>query len=316
MSYSGRMQRSHILSTFYAPRGRNRIYDLGIQIAQMYLSPFDKLIGVIGDSGSGKSVLIRGMFPGLELTNDDGGVNVRPLPLMDQDSETGFFTPHTYHVDIRFEMGFTQPHELADAIMQAVHRGKRVVVEHFDLIYPFLSTNANLLIGVGEEILVARPNPFGPFPDSISRRCQESLKYRLMAHTAEDLCEFYMPADVMQRCKHDDVRHGFILSFDNQPPEINLDELERKVLDAIAQDLSVSYVDEGHISIDGTLHPCTGPRTHVSHTGLVTGFRLLKEFVHDPLNNRYLLVGCVGENSEQALQNVRKARVNNLVPVV
>ena len=61
----------------------------------------------------GKSVLIRGMFPGLELTNDDGGVNVRPLPLMDQDSETGFFTPHTYHVDIRFEMGFTQPHELA-----------------------------------------------------------------------------------------------------------------------------------------------------------------------------------------------------------
>ena len=169
MSYSGRMQRSHILSTFYAPRGRNRIYDLGIQIAQMYLSPFDKLIGVIGDSGSGKSVLIRGMFPGLELTNDDGGVNVRPLPLMDQDSETGFFTPHTYHVDIRFEMGFTQPHELADAIMQAVHRGKRVVVEHFDLIYPFLSTNANLLIGVGEEILVARPNPFGPFPDSISQ---------------------------------------------------------------------------------------------------------------------------------------------------
>ncbi|MFR0733575.1 MAG: hypothetical protein ACLSHU_04600 [Oscillospiraceae bacterium] len=87
-------------------------------------------------------------------------------------------------------MGFTQPHELADAIVQAVHRGKRVVVEHFDLIYPFLSTNANLLIGVGEEILVARPNPFGPFPDSISRRCQESLKYRLMAHTAEDLCEF------------------------------------------------------------------------------------------------------------------------------
>lgn len=83
---------------------------------------------------------------------------------MDQDSETGFFTPHTYHVDIRFEMGFTQPHELADAIMQAVHRGKRVVVEHFDLIYPFLSTNANLLIGVGEEILVARPNPLRSLP--------------------------------------------------------------------------------------------------------------------------------------------------------
>ena len=109
MSYSGRMQKSHTLSTFYAPRGRNRIYDLGIQIAQMYLSPFDKLIGVIGDSGSGKSVLIRGMFPGLELTNDDNGVNVRPLPILDQENETGFFTPHTYHVDIRLRWALPSP---------------------------------------------------------------------------------------------------------------------------------------------------------------------------------------------------------------
>ena len=79
MSYSGRMQRSHILSTFYAPRGRNRIYDLGIQIAQMYLSPFDKLIGVIGDSGSGKSVLIRGMFPGLDRSSAASDVYKRQV---------------------------------------------------------------------------------------------------------------------------------------------------------------------------------------------------------------------------------------------
>lgn len=69
--------------------------DQGMQIAQQYLSPFDRLIGLIGDSGSGKSILLKGMFPGLELTNDDEGVNVRPLPIMHQD-DTGFFTPHTY----------------------------------------------------------------------------------------------------------------------------------------------------------------------------------------------------------------------------
>ncbi|MCI6728921.1 MAG: alanine-tRNA synthetase second additional domain-containing protein [Candidatus Faecousia sp.] len=306
MSYSGRMQRSHILSTFYAPRGRNRIYDLGIQIAQMYLSPFDKLIGVIGDSGSGKSVLIRGMFPGLELTNDDNGVNVRPLPLLDQDSETGFFTPHTYHVDIRFEMGFSQPHALAEAIMRAVHRGKRVVVEHFDLIYPFLPTNANLLIGVGDEILVARPTPFGPFPENISARCLASLPYRLMAHTAEDLCEFCMPPEERDRAQHDDIHHGFILAFPGEPPELDLEELERKILDMIDQDLPVEYVDESHISIGGHLHPCTGPRTHVPSSGRVVGFHLMKRLLMDHFNKRYLLVGCVGEDSLEMMDRLAR----------
>ena len=48
------------------------------------------------------------MFPGLDLTNDDDGVNVRPLPILDQDDDQRFFSPHTYHLDIRFENGFTQ----------------------------------------------------------------------------------------------------------------------------------------------------------------------------------------------------------------
>ena len=53
MSYSGRMQQNHYYSVFFAPRGRDRMYELGMQIAQMYLSPFDKLIGIIGEAGSG-----------------------------------------------------------------------------------------------------------------------------------------------------------------------------------------------------------------------------------------------------------------------
>ena len=73
---------SLIISSYYAPRGALRMYALGQQLAQQYLNPTDKLIGIIGEAGSGKSALIRGMFPGLELTNDDNGVYVRRCILM------------------------------------------------------------------------------------------------------------------------------------------------------------------------------------------------------------------------------------------
>ena len=137
--------RNHFYSVFFAPRGRVRMYEIGIKIAQQYLTPTDKLIGVIGEAGSGKSMLIKGMFPGLELTNDDEGLKVRPLPLMDLGEET-FFSPHTFHIDIRFEVAFYQMYEIVDAINNAIEKGKRVIVEHFDLIYPMINKNADLLI--------------------------------------------------------------------------------------------------------------------------------------------------------------------------
>ena len=84
---------------------------------------------------------------------------------------------------------------LADAIAEALHKGRRVVVEHFDLVYPLLGANANLLIGVGEQVLIARPNIFGPEPEEIREAVYKSLPYRLMAHTAEDLCEMFMPQE-------------------------------------------------------------------------------------------------------------------------
>ena len=294
---------THIVSSYYAPRGHKRMYSLGMELAQLYLSPSDKLIGIIGEAGSGKSALIKGMFPGLELTNDDNGVYVRPLPILDLDRSFSFFSPHTYHLDIRFENGFTQMSVLADAIADALQKGKRVVVEHFDLIYPMLKSNANLLIGVGESVIVSRPNIFGPEPEEIRQNVYASLPYRLMAHTAEDLCEFCMDPKLVEQAGHDDVRHGFCMYFDSRP-DINLIELEEKVNTLIAKDLPIAYVDENHISIGGELHKCNGPRIQVGSTGQVKGFRLMHHFIYDRFKHRYHMVGCVGENSDELLKQL------------
>ena len=295
---------THILSTYYAPRGAHRMYSLGQQIAQMYLSPNDKLIGFIGEAGSGKSALIRGMFPGLDLTNDDNGVYIRPLPLLEQDRGFAFFSPHTYHVDIRFENGFTQMSELAEAITEALDKGRRVIVEHFELVYPLLGANANLLIGVGESVLIARPNIFGPDPEEIRQVVYKSLPYRLMAHSAEDICEMCIDGFDYVRCGHDDVRHGFALYFPNERPNFDIIELENKVNDIIAQNLPITYVDDSHISIGDHLHPCDGPRVHVHHTGQIENFRLMHHLLYDKFKRRYMLVGCVGENSEELLKTL------------
>ena len=295
---------THILSSYYAPRGHNRMHALGMQLAQQYLSPNDKLIGIIGEAGSGKSALIRGMFPGLELTNDDNGVYIRPLPLLEQDRGFAFFAPHTYHVDIRFENGFTQMAALAEAITEALEKGRRVVVEHFDLVYPLLGANANLLIGVGEQILIARPNIFGPEPEEIREAVYKSLPYRLMAHTAEDLCEMCMSEFDRERCGHDDVRHGFAIYFPETPPDIDIPALEAKVNEIIAENLPVGYVDDNHISVGDRVHKCNGPRIHVHHTGQIENFRLMHHLLYDRLKRRYLLVGCVGEGAEEILKRL------------
>ena len=293
MSFNGSAG-GHLCSVYFAPRGRDRIYQLGMQIAQQHLSPADRIIGVIGEAGSGKSMIIKGMFPGLELTNDDEGVNVRPLPLLCQYDENRFYSPHTYHMDARFELGFTQLHVLVDAIREAVARGKRVIIEHFDLVYEALGFNADLIVGIGEEVIVTRPNIFGPLPEDVAKVVHKSVHTRLMAHTAEDLCEFHMPEKEVVRCLHADIKSGFLMAFHDSPPEVDLEELEKAVLADIAADLPVEYVDDRTIRIGDAYQPCTGPRTHVSSTGKIVGFHLLKEIIYDHRNQRWLLVGRVG----------------------
>ena len=288
------LDQRHLYSVYFAPRGFQRMAETGMQVSQRHMTPFDRLIGIIGEAGSGKSLFIKGMFPGLELTNDDDGVNVRPLPILSIDEDTGFYRPHTNHLDIRFESAFTQKHVLAEAIREALNQGKRVVVEHFDLIYPFLHMNAELLIGIGEEIIVTRPTLFGPEPRDIADVVVPSIKFRRMAHTAEDLTERFLRKNVQGRYVHSDVRHGFVLEFDEKP-EIDLDALEDYVWKKVVKNLPVSYHDDHHILIGDKLHGCTGPRMHVSSTGEIENFHVLKELKFDPLSGKYLLVGLVGD---------------------
>ena len=307
MSYSKRMQENNLYSVYLAPRGRVRMVDLGMQIAQQYLSPFDHIIGVIGDAGSGKSMMIRGMFPGLDLTNDDGGVNIRPLPLLDIHEKT-FYSPHTYHVDIQFEAGFTPLYELAQAVLEVAKQEKRVIVEHFEMLFPILGRNADLLIGVGEEILITRPNLFGPDPRNIAELVYKSIRYRKMTHTVEDLCILALGWMEKGRERRADVRHGFIFEFDEKP-DVNLEKLEADVLELIAQDLPVSYGDKTHVIIGDTKMECQAPRMHVKSTGEIENFSIVKKFIYDAKWGHYMLIGQVGKRHTGILNSLNKIEI-------
>lgn len=283
-------------ATYFAPRGRQRLYNLGHQLAQRHLSASDLIIGFIGGAGAGKSRLISGMFPGLELTNDDEGVNIRPLPLLDS-QESGFFSSHTYHVDIRFESAFTQLSMLADAIKAAVGQKKRVIIEHFDLIYNALGIDADVMIAIGEEVIVTKPTIFGPKPDALAKQVFKSLKYRKMAHTAEDLTSMVLEDEYNFKSPpiHGDIRHGFLLEFD-ECPTVPIHELEDKVRKYIDMDLPISHMDDEHISLGGDIiYHCTGPRLHVRSSGEIKNFRLEKEYIYDYKEKIYVLAGRVDE---------------------
>ncbi|MHB1653490.1 MAG: alanyl-tRNA editing protein [Desulfitobacteriaceae bacterium] len=282
-------------AVYFAPRGKKRLLFLGMNLQQRYLSPEDKLIGFLGDAGAGKSLLIRGMFPGLELTNDDDGINIRPLPLLD-DAQRGHFRCHTYHLDVRFESAFTQPWLIADAIKAAIMKGRRVVVEHFDLVYPFLKVNAEVLIGVGEEVIVMRPTVFGPEPQGIADIVFESIKYRRMAHSAEDLTSMILEEMGFEKPEiHSDIKHGFVLESPIKP-DLDLELVEQRVLDRIKADLPICFADDEHIRVGEIMYPCTGPRIHIRRTGEIKGFRLLKEFRFDPIQSLYTIAGIVGDD--------------------
>lgn len=288
------IQEYMVSSQYFAPRSKDRMMFLGEQISHRHITFEDKLIGIVGDAGAGKSSLIKGMFPGLQLSNDDDIVNPRKImqvknSLLEVDDAT------TFHIDIRFQMAFSQMYEIVDYVNLILSKKRRVVIEHFNIIYPHLGRNADVVIGIGEEIIITRPTLFGPEPESIYQIVHESLKFRKMAHSAEEVTMTILHElfDIdYDEYFFSDIRNGFVVKF-YKKPNINMEYLSDLIHERIALNLDISYYDEDHIKIGDTIIPCLGSRFHVKNTSEIENFVLIKELIHDPATNTHCLIGIV-----------------------
>ncbi|MDR0239433.1 MAG: alanine-tRNA synthetase second additional domain-containing protein [Deltaproteobacteria bacterium] len=293
------IQEYSIYSLYFAPRGKERLLFLGDQIGRRHLQFTDRLIGIIGDAGSGKSSLIKGMFPGLELTNDDDRLDAKKI-MQVRDPEEDFNNATTFHLDMRFQIAFTQPHEIVYFVNRALERDRRVIVEHFNLLFPALQRSADLMVGIGEEILVVRPTVFGPLPQEVYELVHTSLKYRKMAHTVEDITiqilreEFHVERDLFFSS---DIKNGFLLRFVTKI-DLDFDTLSERIQQRLSENLPVRYLDENHIMIGESAIPCAGPRLHVRNTAEVEGFSLVRKFVWDERTATYCLVGTLEHPEE------------------
>lgn len=301
------LNRAHLYSIYFAPRGRERLLNIGEQLGQIHLSYRDKLIGIVGDAGSGKSLIIKGMFPGLSLTNDDDQINSFEIMQVRNDLDADY-SKTTYHLDMRFQMAFTQMFEIVDFVKGALAKGRRVIIEHFDLLYPALNIKADIIFGIGAEILVTRPNMFGPLPKDVYDIVFKSLRNRKMAHTAEDLTTLVLMNDYKIKFKllNSDVRKGFVLNFKDKP-DILIEDIEQKVKQLIEKDLDVFYYNEDHIKIGEHILSCSGPRIHLRTTGDIEDFHLVKEYKFDVETNMYCLIGIINsvDFDEKDLNKIR-----------
>ena len=157
--------------------------------------------------------------------------------------------------------------------------------------------NADLMVGVGEQVIVTRPNIFGPLPEDVANIVHKSIRYRRMAHSAEDIAEYFLDQSYKDEYEHSDVKRGFVLCF-REKPMIDINKLEKKMQSVIEQDLPISFYDEEHIKIGDEIKRCNGPRNHVRSTGEIEGLVLVKSIPYDPVTKRYLLIGLVGQSTK------------------
>ena len=238
---------------YYAPRGRKRLLELGNTITSQYLSPEDRCIGILGEAGSGKSLIVRGMFPGLQLTNDDEDVYTRPLPLMDH-FESGRFRDHTYHMDVRFESAFTQPYRLARPCGRpSTPDGGWSSSTSICSIPPWAAMQS---CWWASEKRSSWPGPTFSLPShDIAQKVLRSIHYRRMVHTAEDLVCHILDIDYgipTSTLVHGDVKRGFLLEFEEKP-SFSVEEVQKRAKEFIDAKLDVCYLDEHHIRIGDAL---------------------------------------------------------------
>lgn len=299
------IQEYSVFSQYFAPHGRERLLFLGEQISQRHLTYTDRLIGIVGDAGSGKSSLIRGMFPGIELSNDDDMLNPRKI-MQVRDLFENVQQSTTYHIDMRFQTAFTQMYEIVDFVQSALEHKRRVIVEHFNLLYPALGVNADILVGIGEEIIVTRPSIFGPQPQSIYNIVSSSLHYRRVAHTIEDITIMILTTEFGVDRKiiyPSDMRNGFVLKL-TQEVELDFELLNTRVKEEIANNLDICYCDEDHILIGNKKVVCNFPRLHVLNTSEIEQFTFIKRFIPDPKTNTFCIVGVLSDNENIAIDNL------------
>ncbi len=299
------IQEYSVFSQYFAPRGKERLLFLGEQIAHRHLSFNDKLIGIVGDAGSGKSSLIKGMFPGLELSNDDDTINPRKI-MQVRDLFENVQESTTYHIDMRFQTAFTQMHEIVDFVKNALEHDRRVIVEHFNVLYPALGINADIIIGIGEEIIVTRPSVFGPLPQSIYEIVHDSLVYRKMAHTIEDITIYILKTEFgigHELFYSADMRNGFVLKFFKEV-DIDFEKLSEKVIEMLNKHLPINYYDEDHITIGDIITECNGSRFHIRNTSEVEHFSFIKRFIKDTKKNEYCLIGLLSNSSDVDISNL------------
>ena len=110
------------------------------------------------------------------------------------------------------------------------------------------------------------------------------------------------------KCYHGDVKRGFSLGF-KEKPDIDIEALEKEVIEHIDADYSIDFLDEDHIMIEKVMHRCTGPRIHVRSTGEIKNFRLLKKIYYDPSQEMYLIIGLVGEDLGREIADLNEIKI-------
>ena len=163
-------------------------------------------------------------------------------------------------------------------------------MEHFDLLYPTLKMNAHVLVGIGQEVIIARRAFSAP-----SGRDQAVVFKSLHPEdgpSAEDVPSISLKGWAYRRRKGTAMSAAALSSITASGlAELALAERAGQGDDRPGS--TINPAGNRKITIGEMSLHCTGPR-HVRSTGEIKNFRLGKEYLRDPLTGIYSIVGKVG----------------------